>query len=155
MENKPKRPLLIWIALVYLAIMAVLHLLGLRKAIQALSPRSGSDDTINLLITVAFLGMVLTAINGIFQRSSWGRRFAILCFVLMGVFSFFNMNVLLSWPDKSTNDWLLAMFIVMARVLLSLAFAVFFGVSSVVKKYFAPTSEPVISDPPPPPTFDA
>ncbi len=153
MENKLKRPIVIWLALAYLVICVVLNLFQLVRFTNYLLT-SGSDGITNFLIGLGFSCLMIGALIGIFNRSSWGQRFAILCFILMSVFAFFNISVLLNWPDKSTSEWALAIVIVIVRVLLSFVFAIVFGVSGRVKKYFGYNPDSSFSNPPPPPSFD-
>lgn len=154
MTSVARRPLSVWLALAFLAIIALLHTLTLIKHADYLID-SGSDGIINVFIGLGFTGLLIGTIFGIFNRSSWGLRFAVLCFILMSLSAFVNISTLLNWPDKSTNDWFFSISFVIARVLISFTFAIVFGLSASVKTYFGPEVNADIAGPPPPPTFDS
>ncbi len=153
MTSAARRPLSVWLALAFLAISALLHTLTLIKLTDYLI-NSGSDGIINFFIGLGFTGMVIGTMFGIFNRSSWGLRVAVLCFILMSLSAFVNIPTLLNWPDKSTNEWLFSISFLIARVLISFTFAIVFGFSATVKRYFGHDVNADIAGPPPPPTFD-
>jgi hypothetical protein len=154
MASNSRRPFVVWLALAFFAITLALHALALIRLFGSVLD-SGAELTIELFLGQIFAIMVVAALIGTYNRSSWGRRFSILCFVLMCLFSFFNFVTLLSWLDQGFGTSYLVLVFVVFRGILSFYLAVTFGISRAVAKYFEYASDSVFSVPPPPPSFNA
>ena len=154
METKMRRPIVVWFALAYIAILLCINLLTMYRIVGVL-PSLGTEDALFLLLNLGFCCLIVFTFLSIRGRAAWGRRLAILSFVLLGVFGIFNGVTVLQMALTTQDNLLFAKIVVIVRIVASFLLAFAFGVSKSVDRYFAENpSDPFAADPPPPPSFD-
>lgn len=150
--RSPKRPIVVWIALAYIAIGLITNLLFLYSRADQLL-RLEADNIVFLLLTFATLGLLILTYDAIVRRKMTGQRLAILSFIILGAFAIYNLLVLVQWPQDGpgTGQLFIAKILVIGRLVLSFFLAICFAVSKSIDRYFA---EGHVSEPPPPESFD-
>lgn len=134
-----KRPMLIWLALVYLAIVLAGHMLGVLRT-MSLTLSSGSDGMFTFLFAVVMSILILATLDAIRRRVSVARKLGIAIFVLLALFGLYNLWVLYSWPENLPDmNMSLAKLFIYVRVGVSLSFAALFTFSRTIKEYFEAT----------------
>ena len=146
-----KRPLVVWIALAYIAIGVMLNLFVLYTRAGQLF-RLETDNVVFLVVNFAILGLSILTYDAIVRRKTTGQRLAILSFIVLGAFAIYNLLVLLQWPQDgpATGQLFTAKLLVIGRLALSFFLAIAFAVSKSVDRYFAQAE--IVE--PHPPSFD-
>jgi len=129
MTPESRRPIVIWLVLLYLSILVIGNLL-ITVRLTTYFLNSGSEGAVNFLSSLGFTAVIMLAIVGIAKRAVWGRRFAILCFVLLGFANLFRLTTLMNWADKD-GDVSGAIGLVLAQLFLSFAFSVSLRIATV------------------------
>lgn len=151
METSPKRPIVVWIALAYIAIGLITNLLFLyARADQRLLFRPELSNIAFLLLNLVTIGLLIITYDAVVRRKPTGQRLAILSFSLVGIFGIYNTLVLFqSEVTFFSNYPVITQIIIFGRIALSFYLAIAFAVSRTIDRYFAEVEEP-----PPPPSFD-
>ncbi len=155
METQMKRPAVIWLSLVYIAVLVLYNLQLLYFKWDAFV-QSGYSSTTFLVLNLVFCVLMIFTFVAIRDQSIWGQRLGILCFAMNGVFAISSAVVLFNWPDGiSRNGLLSGRLLVVGRILISFFLTFAIGASKSANEYFSVGSESTAIDLPPPPTFDA
>jgi hypothetical protein len=160
MENKRQRPVLIAVIQYFLLFLALTNALSLFSNGLSFLNRIQNEQSITVLLSwiLSLIGMVLFVITAsqIAGRTKYARGLAIASFALLSVRGVLILVWLFERPDldyglvgKSST-----VFVTSGQIVLYLGVAAYLIFSPNVIYYFHPDREPVISDPPPPPSFD-
>lgn len=150
METRPKRPIVVWIALAYIAIGLILNLLFLyTRADQRLLYRPETSNIVFLILNLVTIGLLIITYDAVVRRKPTGQRLAILSFSLLGIFGIYNTLVLFQSEITFSNYPVITQIIIVVRIALSFYLAIAFAVSRTIDRYFAEAE--VVE---PPPSFD-
>lgn len=136
--NTAKRPLVIWVSLVYLAV-TVLFNLTLLYGSAVGDMRSGAAGILAFVVDIGMEVLLIVTIDAIGRRSGVGQRLGILSFSLLTVFSVFSAVTLYRWQwmNGPAEGLAAATLVLMTRICISFILAIVFGVSRSVDRYFA------------------
>ncbi len=155
MENKVNRPAVIWLSLIYIAVLVLLNLQLLYRKWDAFV-QSDYSSTGFLIFNLVLCALMIFTFIAIRDRSKWGQRLGILCFAINGIFAINGAVIIFNWTDPTTqNGLLLGQIVVIGRILISFFLAFAIGASKSANDYFSDRSESTAIDSPSPPSFDA
>ena len=147
MATSPKRPIIVWIALAYIAIGLITNLLFLyTRAGQGQLFRPETSNIVFLILNLVTIGLLIVTYDAVVRRKSTGQRLAILSFSFVGIFGIYNTLVLFQSEVTFSNYPVITQIIIFGRILLSFYLAFAFAVSATIDRYFA---EVDVEKPPP------
>lgn len=148
MGARTKRPIVVWIALAYIAIGLITNLLFLYiRADQRQLFRPETSNVVFLLLNLVTIGLLIFTYDAVVRRKSTGQRLAILSFSLVGIFGIYNTLVLFQSEVTFSNYPVITQIIIFGRIALSFYLAIAFAVSRTIDRYF---TEVEVVEPPPP-----
>jgi hypothetical protein len=162
MDAKPKRPISVWIAQMFLLLYATIFLLGV-GVYGAVVEELYLPDVILAIVTFVFIALLcLIAFVGVAARKGWGRWLSVATF---GMLTLLITAFLVDEPPQYQGpdyflEWIGDWFLY-AGLIWFPCIALFLRllISSKVKAFFAQQLPGVLESefnvPPPPPTFDS
>jgi hypothetical protein len=160
MENKVRRPPLVFVLQGILIFFALIHAFNLVVTINASNNRTQPEASHWLLLELAYSSSLIIinviGVEGMAKRKNYGRWLAVAGFAIpavLGIYPIYLISARSRFEGIFAVNFL-AVSILACLVLLQVVAALYLAFSTPVKIYFGRHIEPLVTDPPPPPSFD-